>query len=75
MTANPLRVGVVGTGRWAVRSHIPGWQRDPRAEVVALSDVDPDVAGRGGRGVRRRADRPPTTASWWTTRTSTSSTS
>ncbi len=38
-----LRVGVVGTGRWAVRSHIPGWQRDPRCEVVALSDVDADL--------------------------------
>ena len=35
-----MRVGVVGTGRWAVRSHIPGWQRDPRCEVVGLADVD-----------------------------------
>lgn len=40
MSTDKLRVGVVGTGRWAVRSHIPGWQRDPRCEVVALSDVD-----------------------------------
>jgi predicted dehydrogenase len=43
-----LRVGVVGTGRWAVRSHIPGWQRDPRCEVVGLADVDaPALAAAG----------------------------
>jgi predicted dehydrogenase len=34
-----LRVAVVGAGSWAQRAHIPGWQRDPRVEVVALSDV------------------------------------
>jgi predicted dehydrogenase len=34
-----LRVAVVGAGSWAQRAHIPGWQRDPRAEVVALADV------------------------------------
>ncbi|GIL34218.1 Gfo/Idh/MocA family oxidoreductase [Phycicoccus sp. MAQZ13P-2] len=48
MTAQPLRIGVVGTGRWAVRSHIPGWQRDPRCEVVGLSDVDADSLARAG---------------------------
>jgi predicted dehydrogenase len=26
-------------------AHIPGWQREPRAEVVALADVDAQVAG------------------------------
>ena len=31
---------MVGAGRWAQMAHIPGWQRDPRAEVVALADVD-----------------------------------
>jgi predicted dehydrogenase len=35
-----LRVAVVGAGRWAQRAHIPGWQRDPRVEVVALVDTD-----------------------------------
>src|ERR1700729_4064817 len=34
-----IRVAVVGTGRWAQVAHIPGWLRDPRAEVVALADV------------------------------------
>jgi predicted dehydrogenase len=40
MTAAKVRVAVVGTGHWAQVAHIPGWQRDPRAEVVALADVD-----------------------------------
>jgi predicted dehydrogenase len=39
MTAGRIRVGVVGTGRWAQVAHIPGWLRDPRAEVVALADT------------------------------------
>jgi predicted dehydrogenase len=36
-------VAVVGTGRWARVAHIPGWLRDPRADVVALADVDPSA--------------------------------
>jgi predicted dehydrogenase len=40
MTADRIRVAVVGTGRWAQVAHIPGWLRDPRAEVVALADTD-----------------------------------
>ncbi len=40
MTAEKIRVAVVGTGRWAQVAHIPGWLRDPRAEVVALADTD-----------------------------------
>ena len=43
MTAGKLRVAVVGTGRWAQVAHIPGWQRDPRAEVVALADSSPSA--------------------------------
>jgi predicted dehydrogenase len=38
MTAGRLRVAVVGTGSWAQRAHLPGWQRDRRAEVVAVAD-------------------------------------
>src|SRR5487761_715500 len=45
MTADKLRVAVVGTGRWARVAHIPGWLRDPRVEVVALADTDPAAAG------------------------------
>lgn len=48
MSKDKLRVGVVGTGRWAVRSHIPGWQRDPRCEVVALSDVNEEALKSAG---------------------------
>ena len=43
MDTPKLRVAVVGAGRWAVRSHIPGWQRDPRVEVVALAEVNEDA--------------------------------
>ena len=49
MSNDKLRVGVVGAGRWAVRSHIPGWQRDPRCEVVALADTDADALSAAGR--------------------------
>ncbi|HYK32164.1 MAG TPA: Gfo/Idh/MocA family oxidoreductase [Streptosporangiaceae bacterium] len=43
MGTGKLAVAVVGTGRWAQRAHIPGWQRDGRAEVVALADTDADA--------------------------------
>lgn len=56
MTHNELRVAVVGAGRWAVRSHIPGWQRDPRVEVVALADTNETVVNDVGEqfGVAQR---------------------
>ena len=46
MSSKELRVAVVGAGRWAERAHIPGWQRDPRVEVAALVDKDPEVLAR-----------------------------
>ena len=55
-----VNVGVVGTGRWAVRSHIPGWQRDPRCQVVGLADVDAD-AGQGRRRASSGSRTSPTT--------------
>ena len=48
MSERKLRVGVVGAGRWAVRSHIPGWQRDPRVEVIALADTDASALAEAG---------------------------
>lgn len=50
-----LRVAVVGAGRWARRAHIPGWQRDPRVEVVALVDTDEAALAESGKqfGVTR----------------------
>jgi predicted dehydrogenase len=40
MAAERVRVAVVGTGHWAREAHIPGWLRDPRAELVAIADVN-----------------------------------
>ena len=72
--ADKLRVAVVGTGSWAQRAHIPGWQRDRRAEVVALADIDPAARPRRP-AVRHRRTTRRTTASCSTTRGSTWSTS
>ncbi|MEI2616382.1 MAG: Gfo/Idh/MocA family oxidoreductase [Thermomicrobiales bacterium] len=44
MNSSRLRVGILGAGAWARFAHIPGWQRDPRAEVVAIADIDRDTA-------------------------------
>ena len=56
MTGDRIRVAVVGTGRWAQVAHIPGWQRDPRAEVVALADVDETALAAAASQVRRAPD-------------------
>ncbi|GAA2009282.1 putative dehydrogenase [Nakamurella flavida] len=55
MSQDTLRVAVVGAGRWAQRAHIPGWQRDPRVEVVALVDTDEAALAQAGErfGVSR----------------------
>jgi len=42
--ADTLRVAVLGAGAWARHAHIPGWQRDPRAKVVVICDVQRDLA-------------------------------
>lgn len=39
-----LRVAVFGAGRWAEMAHVPGWQRDPRCEVVVICDPVDDRA-------------------------------
>ncbi len=44
MTSDKLRVAVLGAGKWAECAHIPGWTRDPRAEVVVLADVEAERA-------------------------------
>jgi predicted dehydrogenase len=51
-------VAVVGAGRWAMRAHVPGWQRDERCRVVALVDSDPSALAEAGDrfGVARRYD-------------------
>ena len=44
MQESKLRVAVLGAGAWAHFAHIPGWQRDPRCEVVAICDPVGDRA-------------------------------
>ena len=46
--SDKLRVAVVGAGRWARRAHIPGWQRDPRVDVVALADIQAEPLAEAG---------------------------
>ncbi len=38
MSESTLQVAVLGAGKWAEEAHIPGWIRDPRAEIVAICD-------------------------------------
>ncbi len=38
--STPIRIGVVGGGRWATMAHLPGWARDPRCRVTMLCDCD-----------------------------------
>ena len=42
--ADKLRVGVIGAGRWANRAHLPGFTRSPLSEVVALCDMNRELA-------------------------------
>jgi predicted dehydrogenase len=39
-----LRVGVIGAGRWSKTAHLPGWQRSPLCELVAIADLDRELA-------------------------------
>lgn len=45
MSVTPrARVGVVGTGWWATRVHLPSLASDERADLVAIADADPERA-------------------------------
>lgn len=52
---------VLGAGAWANFAHIPGWQRDPRCEVVAICDP---LEERGAQNLPGRFDIPLATADW-----------
>jgi len=39
-----LRVAVVGAGRWSRTAHLPGFHRSPLSEIVAICDLDRDLA-------------------------------
>ena len=36
----PLRVAVIGAGRWSASAHLPGFHRSPLSELVVLCDLD-----------------------------------
>ncbi|MBI1257008.1 MAG: gfo/Idh/MocA family oxidoreductase [Chloroflexi bacterium] len=42
--AEKLRIGVIGAGRWAASAHLPGYTRSPLAELVAICDMNRDLA-------------------------------
>ena len=39
-----LRVGVIGAGRWSKSAHLPGFARSPHCDVVAICDLNEDLA-------------------------------
>ncbi|MEZ4422090.1 MAG: Gfo/Idh/MocA family oxidoreductase [Gemmatimonadota bacterium] len=39
-----LRVGVIGAGRWSNTAHLPGFHRSPLCDLVALCDLDEELA-------------------------------
>ena len=63
MTEDRLRIGMLGAGRWAKIAHIPGWQRDPRCEVVVICDVERELAD----GATRQFSVREATADWQAT--------
>jgi predicted dehydrogenase len=49
MAEAELRIGVIGAGRWANMAHLPAWKRDPRCKLVAVCDVDGELAAKAAR--------------------------
>ncbi|MDQ2783579.1 MAG: Gfo/Idh/MocA family oxidoreductase, partial [Chloroflexota bacterium] len=49
MKNSKVQVAVLGAGAWAKGAHIPGWQRDPRCEVVVICDVQKGLAAEYAR--------------------------
>ena len=56
--AKTLKVGVIGVGGIA-KTHFPGWQASPLAEMAAFTDVRPDVLKRVAKeqGVKKTYDK------------------
>ena len=44
MTSEKLRVAVIGAGRWSAAAHLPGFARSPLADLVAICDLDRELA-------------------------------
>ena len=57
--AKTLKVGVIGVGGIS-GTHFPGWQASPLVEMVAFSDIRPDVLKRVAKeqGVKKTYERP-----------------
>ena len=39
-----LKIGVIGAGRWARSAHLPGFTRSPLSDVVAICDLNRELA-------------------------------
>lgn len=39
-----LRVGVIGAGRWSRTAHLPGFARSPLCDLMAICDLDRELA-------------------------------
>ena len=44
LSESRLRVGVIGAGRWSTSAHLPGFARSPLCDLVAVCDLDGDLA-------------------------------
>ena len=44
--AEKAKIGVIGTGWWSTNAHIPTLKAHPDAELVALSDIRPDILSK-----------------------------
>src|SRR5262245_5426695 len=47
--AEKLRVAVIGAGRWAASAHLPGFARSPLCELVAICDLNRELAEQRAR--------------------------
>lgn len=53
-----VRVGIVGLGSIAEALHIPGYLKNPQAEIVAVADPDPANRERAREALTERSGRP-----------------
>jgi predicted dehydrogenase len=49
MRQEPLRVAVIGAGRWARSAHLPGFKRSPLAQLAVICDVNRELAEERAR--------------------------
>ena len=40
MSQDEINVGIIGTGRWTIRAHLPAFKRCRNAKVTAICDPD-----------------------------------